>query len=113
MRELIIKIDISDEQAAYFEGLDMMVTPLSGHDAGQLAVALQALADVVALNRKSLATLMQVLETRGSNEPDIARTLELMIEPNRLAVEQIEFVRVLLGRSARVGRGSAETGRLQ
>lgn len=113
MPEIIIKIEIAEDQAPFFEGRDMIVFPASDHEAGQLAVALQALADVVALNRKSIATLMQVLETRGSNEPDIARTLEMMIEPNRLAVEQIEFVRVLLGRSARVGRGSAEKGRLQ
>lgn len=104
MDEIIIKIEINDEQAPFFEGRKMIVFPVSDHEAGQFGVALKALADVVELNRKCLATLMQVLETRGSNEPDIARTLEMMIEPNRLAVEQIDFLRVLLGRSARLDR---------
>ena len=85
MPEITIKIAISDEMVALFEGRDMMVTPLSPVEAGQLAAALDAVHATAQANRKCLSTLQQVIETRGSDEPDIAKTLDMMIEPNQRA----------------------------
>ena len=104
MRELIIRFEVSDQQAAVFARRDVLVTPVSDCEAGQLAVVLQDLADTCQLNWQSLSTLKQVLDSKGAEPVDIAKTLDMLMEPNRLAVGQIDYVRALLERSARVGR---------
>ena len=113
MPELVIKIQVTADQTALFADRDMMVTPLSDFEGGQLAVALEALEEVARKNRQCLSTLQQVLETTGSNPDDIARTLVMLQEMNALSVEQIVFVRTLLGRSARVERRAVGRGTLQ
>ena len=105
MREIVIKLVVSDNQAALFADKDMMVTPLSEFEVDQFALALHALAETQELTMRSLRTLAEVVETKGAATADILKTVAMLLEPNRLAAEQVEYVRVILGRSARVGRG--------
>jgi hypothetical protein len=105
MREVKIVFQVSDEEAAQLLSRDMVVTPMSDFEAGQLAAALAGVAEVLAMVRKAHATLTEVMEARGKVDPDIQATVAKLHEPLRLGAEQQEYVRVLLGRSARVGRG--------
>ena len=105
MHEIVIKFAVSDARAALLSTRDMMVTPLNDFEAGQLAAALAGVAEVLAMVRKAHATLTEVMEARGKVDRDIRATVAKLHEPLRLGAEQQEYVRVLLGRSARVGRG--------
>lgn len=63
---------------------------------------------VVQTNWKALSTLRQLIETKGARPEDISKTLDMLMEPNSVAREQIEAVRVLMGRSALVCRQSPD-----
>lgn len=104
MPDILIKVPVPDELVDVFAGRDLMITPLSEGEAKSLAIVLQSLADNLALNIRCLSTLQQVLETRASQEPDIAKTLVQMRGPNKQASDMLEWLRVLLGKSVRVGQ---------
>ena len=111
MKELIIAVPVEDDDVAFFIERDMIVTPVSDFEAGQFAIALQAIADTQALNNRALRTLAEVAETKGATSADLMKTLTMLFEPNRIALEQIDYIRTLLGRSARVGRISGQSGK--
>lgn len=104
MKYLTIKVGVSDKVAAYFAERDMMVTPVSEAERSNLGVALDAVENVLRLNCKCLATLREVEETKGIDLPHVSKTLNMMAEPNRLTLDQIAYIRTLLGHSAIVGR---------
>ncbi len=112
MTEIVIRIPVSDEMAPLFEGKNVMVLPLSDAEAEQLPAALGQVSKTLDLNCKGLATLGQILETRASKEPDIARTMDMLKGPNKEAVKLMDFVRELFGRSVLLGQHKSE-GRLQ
>lgn len=47
MPKLTITIDIPDEKAALFEGRDLMITPVSDREAGQIGAVMLQNADVL------------------------------------------------------------------
>lgn len=110
MSDVTIKIPIPAGRESFFAERDFMVMPISDAEAQQLAAALNALAKVTSLNWQTVSTLKQVVETKGAQLNDVSKTLEMLMEPNSIAKDQIEFVRVLLGTSARVGRLSPDQG---
>lgn len=55
--------------------------------------------DFLKLVRRGVATLRQILETRGTMEPDIARTLDMLIDPAATADELQDRTRECLGRA--------------
>lgn len=112
MTEIIIRIPVSDAMAPLFEGKSIMVMPLSDDEADQLPAALSQVSKTLEINCKSLATSDQVLETRGSDEPDIAKTLNMLKGPNKEAVGLMGYVQKLFSRSVLLGQHKAE-GRLQ
>ena len=111
MPELIIAVPVEDDDVAFFIERDMIVTPVSDFEAGQFAIALQAIADTQALNNRALRTLAEVAETKGATSADLMKTLTMLFEPNRIALEQIDYIRTILGRSARVGRINGQSGK--
>lgn len=102
MSEIVVKCPIPEGSVAFFAARDLMVTPLSELEAARLAANLEAVANVIQTNWKALSTLKQLIETKGARPEDIAETLDKLMKPNSLARDQIEAVRVLLGRSALV-----------
>ncbi|MBK0328142.1 hypothetical protein I5535_12675 [Rhodobacteraceae bacterium F11138] len=108
MTEIVIRIPVSDDIAPLFEGKAIMVMPLSDEEADQLPAALSQVSKTFEINCKSLATLDQVLETRGSDEPDIAKTLNMLKAPNRNAVGFMGFVQKLFRRSVLLGLHKTE-----
>jgi hypothetical protein len=113
MIEIVIKFQVSDARAALLSTRDMMVTPLNDFEAGQFAVALAGVAEVLAMIRKAHATLIEVMEARGKVDPDIQATVARLSAQLPVAIEQHEYARVLLGRSARIGRDGKEKETLQ
>jgi len=114
MTDLTIKLPIPEGKETFFAERDLMITPVNEQEAQQLAAALEALELVTKQNRKALATLDQLVETKGATVADIAKTLAMLREPNAIGLEQVQYVRTLLGRPARVGRlPPASKGKLQ
>lgn len=108
MSDITVKLPIPAGSDAFFAKRNMMVTPVNESEASQLATSLEAIARVTRTNWKALSTLKQMVETKGASMADIAKTLDMLMEPNELASDQIETVRVLLGRSALVCRQSPD-----
>ncbi len=109
MREVYIKLLVTDES-----DLQFIVTPGNDLQFGQLGAALRGLAYTQELTLRALRTLAEVQETKGANPADIAKTVAGLIEPNRLAAEMVEYVRVLLGKSTLVSSDGPNTkGKLQ
>jgi len=113
MSEIVIKVPVPDELMPLFADMDMIVTPGTDFEIGQFAVALARIDETLELTLRSLKTLAQVMETRGIDAADILKTVAMLLEPNRLAGEQIDYVRTILGRSARVGRQDGGKGVMQ
>ena len=103
MPDINITIPVPDENAAFFAGRDMIVTPVTDREAMTLATGLDALEKVLTLNRKTLTTLRQAGETKSTTTTQIAKTLDMLIPQNVEAEKLIIDVRTILGRSARVG----------
>jgi hypothetical protein len=99
MRDLIIKLAVSDEEAARFEGRMALVVAVSEEEAAMLRANIIGVHDFLKLVRRRTATLRQILETRGTMEPDIAKTLAMLIEPAATADELHDRTRECLGRA--------------
>lgn len=113
MAEIIIKVPVPDSAAEFFSTCDVIVTPGTDAEIQWLGQALASIEATFAMNVKAIATLIEVLETKGNDPSHIAKTLLQMREPNRLGVGQIEYARTFLGRSARVGQAGIQKGKLQ
>lgn len=104
MATITISIPVPDDLARFFAGRDMIVTPGTDEEIEQFMIALVCLANAIETIRKALSTLQQLSETKGASAVHIGQTLDMLVEPCRLAGEYLEFIRVFLGRSARAGR---------
>lgn len=103
MRDVIIKLSLDEEEAARFEGRMAMVLAVSEEEAAILRANIIAVHDFLKLVRRGTATLRQILETRSTMEPDIARTLDMLIEPAATADELHDLTRDCLGRATFIG----------
>ena len=112
MAEILINLTITDAQKAEFADRDFLVIPLSVAEQLMLHDNLNTIRDVLAFNLKCLSTLQQVLESTGTKEPQIAKTLQMLMDPARGAVEIMTTVRALIDRAAIVGL-SQRKGRIQ
>ncbi len=112
MRDLIIKLSIADEEAQRFEGRMAMVLAVSEEEAAMLRANIITVHDFLKLARRGTATLRQILETRGTMEPDLARTLDMLIDPAATADELHDRTRECLGQ-AKFVLAEPKKGRLQ
>jgi hypothetical protein len=103
MRDLILKVSMSDEEAALYEGRDAMVVLLSEAEVAALRGNVIGVHEFLIFNLKCLSTLQQVLESTGDREGQIAKTLQNLLEPARVAADLQDNVRELLGRAIFVG----------
>ena len=109
MRNIIIAMQATEE-----DDLCFIVTPGNDLIFGQLGAALAGIADTQELTLRALGTLKEVQEIKGANPENIAKTIAQLAEPNRVALEQIDYVRTLLGKSVLVtGQPQKRKGRLQ
>jgi len=103
MRDVYLKMTISDER-----DIEFMVVPGNDLYFRQLAVALEQLAAANDATLKALLTLAQTVGTVGhlSGGDKAAnhtlKTVAPLVERNTVAKDQIQFIRLLLGKSVRV-----------
>ena len=102
-RDVIIRLTLTEEEAAMFEGRWAMVTPLSEEEAVEVRAILNTTQETLRKIGQALSTLMAVLETRQSKEPDIQKTLQMWIDPTRRNEALMDRARELLGRAKFVG----------
>lgn len=105
-REVILKLELSAEEAAQFENRNAMVVPLADAEVHELRRFFIGISDFLRFNAKCLATLGQVVETRGDaaqQVEEIAKTLRQLIDPARVSAELHDRSRELLGRAVFVG----------
>ncbi|MDT8856998.1 hypothetical protein RNZ50_18565 [Paracoccaceae bacterium Fryx2] len=112
MRQMILVMTLTDEEQALWAGRSAMVVALNDQEAQELKESINAVDDFVTLAARAFTTLEQVLETRASAEPDIAKTLAMLREPARKAVMLSDRTRELLGRAVFIGP-KTEKGKLQ
>lgn len=112
MPEILINLTITDAEKAEFADRDFLVIPLNVAEQLTLHDNLDTIRDLLAFNLKCLSTLQQVLESTGTREPQIAKTLQMMMDPARGAVEIMATARALIDRAAVVGL-SHGNGRMQ
>ena len=109
MRSVIIRLDMSEEEAAGFEGRTAMIVPLLDKEIEQLRDNINAVDDFLLLVRRQLRTLREILEGQDDAESKIAKTLDMMLEPAGHAAELHDHSRRLLARAFFVGPQSKET----
>ena len=103
MREVLIRLPLSENEAAMFEGRNAMIVPLSDAETGELRDKIVLSHEGMMKFAKAVATLVEVLETKGSAEPEIRKLLEHWQEPSRLMASNLDRMRELLGRAKFVG----------
>jgi hypothetical protein len=108
MRDLTIKFSGTDEEVARFEGRMAMIVAVSEEEAALLRANLNGVHVFLKLVRRGTATLREILETRGSIEPDVAKTLEMLINPAATADELHDQTRELIGRAIFVEAGQSK-----
>ena len=62
---------------------------------------------------RTLRRLKEVLETKGANSADILKTIVMLLEPTRQAMEQIPYLISILEHSVHLPRPTEVKGMLQ
>ena len=99
MPEIVIRVSVPDELAPLFVGRDIMVTPLSESEAEAFGLALDQV-------HERFRYLLRYEATPSQTEWN---ELKKFFSDGE---KQMDFIRSILGRSARVGQNPTE-GRLQ
>ena len=110
MRDILIRVALPEDMAAVLEhpkGVAMVVPMLEGEVAA-LRTAVRLTHAFIQLTRRNLSTLRQVLDTKGTAEPEIAATLDMLAKPAAEVAELHDKAMVLIGRGAFVGGGDEE-----
>ena len=103
MRKMMLLMTLSEAEKALWAGRHAMIVPLTDAETAQLGRATIAVHEFLQFNLKCLSTLQQVLESTGDKEERIAKTLHMLLEPARVAVELQDQSRELLGRAVFIG----------
>ena len=112
-RDVLIRLSLSEDEAAMFEGRWAMIVPLSEDETGDLRAILNTPHDTLRKIVQALSTLGVVLDTRGSKEPDVRRVLDQWLEPTRQNEALMGRARELGGRAKFVGGPEDGMDRLQ
>jgi hypothetical protein len=104
MRDVWIKLNLTEEEAAHFEGRTAMVVALNDEELVNLRSNIIGISDFLGFTLKGLRTLKQVHENATTTkDKQIAKTLDMLLEPADVAVELHNNTRKLLGRAVFVG----------
>lgn len=103
MRQMVLLLSLTPEEQALWEGRAAMVVALNESEAEVLRGNINGIDNYLRFTARCLATLGQVLESEGDKEEQIRRTLAMMLDPTRVAVELSDGVRELIGRAVFVG----------
>jgi len=112
MRYVFIKLSMSEEEAAGFEGHTAMIVLLLDKEIMQLRDNINAVDGFLRLVCRQLRTLKEILE--GQDDPgkiiaQIKSTLEMLLEPAAMAADMHDHSRRLLARAYFVGPQGKET----
>jgi hypothetical protein len=103
MRQMVLILSLTPEEQVLWDGRAAMVVALNDAEAEVLRGNVNGIDDYLRFVARCLATLRQVLESEGDKEEQIRKTLTMMLDPARVAVELSDGVRELLGRAVFVG----------
>jgi len=103
MRQMVLILTLSPEEQALWDGRSAMVVALYDAETEVLWGNVNGIDNYLRFTARCLITLQQVLESTGDKEEQIRRTLAMMLDPTRVAVELSDSVRQLLGRAVFVG----------
>lgn len=103
MRDVWIKLSLTEQEAAHFEGRTAMVVGLNDEELVNLRSNIIGISDFLAFTLKGLRTLKQVHEKATTKNKQIAKTLDMLLEPAATAVDLHDATREMLGRAVFVG----------
>lgn len=112
-RDVLIRLPLTEEEAAMFEGRWAMVVPLSEQETIEFGAIMNTTQETLQKVAQALATLQTVLETKGSKEPDIQKTLGMWLGPVRQNEALMDRARQLLGRAKFVAGSEDGKGLIQ
>ena len=112
-RDVWIKLTVSEEQAAWFERANAMVTPLSDYEVMQLRGAILWMDECAALIARSLATLAKAIEAKPDLAANLAGTLNELRQAAEAAIVAMDTIRALLGRAVFIGHDETDNETLQ
>ncbi|NEX47733.1 hypothetical protein [Pseudotabrizicola algicola] len=102
-QDVLIRLTITKEEAEMFRGRWAMIVPLSSEEADELRAIFNVTHDTLRKIAQALSTLGVVLDTRGSDEPDVRKVLDMWLNPTRQNEALMGRGRELLGRAKFVG----------
>ncbi|MCU0898952.1 MAG: hypothetical protein MUC82_00485 [Cypionkella sp.] len=112
-QDVLIRLTMTKEEAEMFRGRWAMIVPLSADEADELRAIFNATHDTLRKIAQALSTLGVVLETRGSDEPDVRKVLDAWLNPTRQNEALMGRARELLGRAKFVGGMEDGEGHVQ
>lgn len=105
-RDVWIKLTLSEEEAAMFEGRTAMVVALSDEELIRLRNWINGVDSFLRFLLKGLRTMRQAIEGKKEADGQIARTLDQLREPAKTSAELHDAARQLLGRAVFVSHNA-------
>ena len=112
MDNMTLSFHVPSEFLDYWAARGVIITAVS-------QVELEAFASLVLayqtleLNMRTLRTLKEVLETKGANSADILKTIIMLLDPTKQAMEQIAYLVRVLEHSVSLPEPDEVKGRMQ
>lgn len=95
MDKMTVNFEVPNEHSEHWAARGIIITAVS-------QVELESFASLVLTHQhlglimRTLRTLVEVLETKGANPADILKTVAMLLDPTKQAMEQIAYlVRIL------------------
>ena len=107
-RDVVIRLSLTEAEAAMFEGRNAMFVPLSDTEAERLWNTVNGVDHFLKSAAKGLAVLKDLLETTGDKDGRIGHALVGLLGPVRDAIALHDETRQLLGRAVFVGGDDPE-----
>ena len=112
MTKITAHYEVPNEHSDHWASRGIIITAVSQVELESFASLLLAY-QVFELNLRTLRTLAEVLETKGANPTDILKTIVMLLDPTKQAMEQIAFLVRVMEHSVSLPEPDEVKGRLQ
>lgn len=112
MTKMTAHYEVPNQYSDHWASRGIIITAVSQVELESFASLLLAY-QVFELNLRTLRTLAEVLETKGANPTDILKTIVMLLDPTKQAMEQIAFLVRVMEHSVSLPEPDEVKGRLQ
>lgn len=112
MRKMTVNFEVPNEHSDHWASRGIIITAVSPVELDSFA-SLVLTHQHLGLIMRTLRTLAEVLETKGANPEDILKTVAMLLDPTKQAMEQIAYLVRVLEHSVSLPEPDEVKGRLQ